>query len=1128
MSKKATIAIALLALLAALVPFTFAQTVVSGDVAGTVSDQTGAVIPNSALTIKSLATGETKTATTGRTGDFRFALLRPGTYTLMATAKGFATSEKQIEVQLGQVQNIRIQLGVQGQAQVVEVSEAVDLLQSENANLATTFDQSQVQNLPSPGGDMTNFAMFSPGVTVSTGAGYGNYSAFGLPGDSNLYTVNGLDMNDPFNNLNNSGSSNMMLGSNEISEVAVVLNGYTGQYGRQAGAQLNYATKMGANAFHGNASWLYNGRVLNANDWFNNANGTGRPFDVSNMWADSIGGPIVKNKMFFFFNNEGARYVLPGGGPVYIPTADFAAATLTNLKITSPGSVPLYTQALNVYAGSSGTSRAVPLSVGQDAGLGCGDLVTLNKAGTAGISSAAGQFGVTKPCAAVFQSTANSLNTEWLQATRVDYNINNNHKIFLRFWTDRGVQATSTDAINTAFSANSRQPSDNGQFGLTSSFGPKMVNQLIASAFYYSAIFGPPNLPGALAVFPTNFVFADGAPYTNLGGGGNGGTSDYSYPQGRNVRTRQLIDDFAITTGVHTVKFGVNVRQLGFTDFDTQSGASGQYLFGSMTDFYTGQLNNGSTYTQTFVNGGAAGLKAYSLGFYGQDEWKVNKKLSVTIAFRFDRNSNISCVKNCFNELTSPFGVLVHNPAIPYNSAIQTNLKNAFPAIDAIVPQPRFGVAYSLDDKTVIRGGIGIFSDLYQPLIADNFLKNTPTISIFTAQNGQVVAQGNVTNGAQAAATNSANAFLSGFSGGSTLASLQKNVPGFTVPNLYTIAPNINNPLYYEWNFEIQRALSRDVTLSVNYVGNHGTDETLQNLYLNGYAANGFGGLPTTAPDPRFGEIREVYNNGRSYYNGLVTSVRWHVGSQFQGAFSYTWSHSLDTCSNGCLEPFTNTAVQSLRYQISPDLQLNYSNSDYDIRHSFNANYVYMPKLPFNNPIAKGVLGGWAIAGTFLYHAGYPFSIVDSGVRSAQGVKNVTGLATQTYLADWVGGNQGYPTCDMPNVPCYSKTQFTPAAGQNNFGNIPRNSFRGPGYFDTDLNVHKTFSIRESVKLQIGVFAFNVLNHPNFDLPFNNLNSAGTFGQILQTVSAPNSPYGNFQGSSVSGRVIQTQAKFTF
>jgi hypothetical protein len=378
----------------------------------------------------------------------------------------------------------------------------------------------------------------------------------------------------------------------------------------------------------------------------------------------------------------------------------------------------------------------------------------------------------------------------------------------------------------------------------------------------------------------------------------------------------------------------------------------------------------------------------------------------------------------------------------------------------------------------------------------------------------------------EAAAAASAAALFNGFGSGATLASLQKSVPGFAPPNYNTISPNINVPVYYEWNLEIQRALAKDVTLSVNYVGNHGSNELLQNLYPNGYAANGFGGLPTTAPDPRFGQIRDIYNSGYSDYDGLVTSVRWHVGSQLSGAFNYTWSHSLDVCSNGCLEPFTGISVVSIRYQVSPSLPLNYSSSDYDIRHSFNANYVYTPKVHVNNMFAKAVFDGWSVAGTFLYHSGYPFSMLDSGVRGANGVGNLAGISTNSFIADWQGGGNGYPSCTTPNTPCYPASDFA-GKTQNNFGNVPRNTFRGPGYFDTDINVHKTFTVHEHYKLQIGLFAYNVLNHPNFDLPFNNT-AAGNFGTILSTVSAPNSPYGNFQGASVSGRVMQTQVKFSF
>jgi hypothetical protein len=182
--------------------------------------------------------------------------------------------------------------------------------------------------------------------------------------------------------------------------------------------------------------------------------------------------------------------------------------------------------------------------------------------------------------------------------------------------------------------------------------------------------------------------------------------------------------------------------------------------------------------------------------------------------------------------------------------------------------------------------------------------------------------------------------------------------------------------------------------------------------------------------------------------------------------------------------------------------------------------------------LARGVLGGWTIAGTALFHSGYPFSILDSSVRTAKvgGVaqtNNLSGLATNSFLADWVGASTNYPSCTTPNVSCYSTSLFASAANQHDFGNLARNAFRGPNYFDTDLNVNKTFAVKERYKLLVGVLFFNVLNHPNFDLPGNNT-AAGNFGIIQSTVPPPSSAYGSFQGSAVSGRVIQTQVKFSF
>ncbi len=249
----------------------YAQTITTGDIAGTIKDSSGAVVPNATVTLKSVDTGQTRTATPNASGEYRFTTLQQGNYQISATSPGLKSNTTSVSVAIGQVATIDLTLQPQSSTTIVQVTEAAPLLQNENGNMATTYNTLQLENLPAPGNDMTAYAFTAPGVTISTGGGYGDFSVFGLPGVSNLFTINGNDNMDPYLNLNNSGASNLTLGSNEISEAAVVINGYTGQYGRQAGANVNYVTKSGTNDFHGNAAWFYNGRVLNANDWFNNA-----------------------------------------------------------------------------------------------------------------------------------------------------------------------------------------------------------------------------------------------------------------------------------------------------------------------------------------------------------------------------------------------------------------------------------------------------------------------------------------------------------------------------------------------------------------------------------------------------------------------------------------------------------------------------------------------------------------------------------------------------------------------------------------------------------------------------------------------------------------------------------------
>ncbi len=249
----------------------YAQSNISGDISGVITDPTGKAVVGAQVTVKSQATDATKVTTTGPTGAYRVSLLSPGTYTVTATAPGFETTSSTVAVSAGIVNDQDLQLSVGSGATTVEVTGTeVPLLHTEDANITTTFDMQQVKNLPNPGNDLTFIAQTSPGAVMNTQGGYGNFAIFGLPATSNTFTVNGGYKNDPFLNLNNSGATNLLLGNNDVGSVTVISNAYGAQYGGLGGSQVNEISRSGTNRFHGDATWWWNGSYLNANDYFNN------------------------------------------------------------------------------------------------------------------------------------------------------------------------------------------------------------------------------------------------------------------------------------------------------------------------------------------------------------------------------------------------------------------------------------------------------------------------------------------------------------------------------------------------------------------------------------------------------------------------------------------------------------------------------------------------------------------------------------------------------------------------------------------------------------------------------------------------------------------------------------------
>jgi len=1152
----------LLALAASLLTstFIFAQSATTGEISGTVTDPSGAVLPNVAVTLKSVDKGFTQAGTTNSQGAYRFSLLSPGNYSVSATAPSFKTTTVAQPVSVGAVAitNIKMELGTTGIT--VEVSGEAPLLQADSSEISTTMNELAVKALPNPGNDLSFIAQTAPGSVMNTESGYGNFSSFGISATSNLFTMNGMYDNDPFLNLNNSGATNLLLGNNEIQEASVTSNGYSGQFGGFAGATVNYVTKSGSNQFHGNAAYWWNGAAMNANDWFHNNTVpiTPKTFDNANQWAASFGGPIKKDKAFFFANYEGLRVLVPVTQTVTLPSAQFQAATLANLAtIGQSAQLPYYQNMFNLWNAAPGASRATPVPLGGAANGGCSDLAG---PGTAG-------FGSAIPCANTFQAADSALTHEYLLAGRVDVNLTNNDKLFLRAQEDKGLQATYTDPITQLFNSTSDQPEYQSQASWNHSFGTKAVNNLVGAFTYYSAIFNTTNRTASLNAYPTTLFMGDSS-FNNSSQGTALGGINFAFPQGRNVTQYQFVDDFSLTLGTkHTLKLGENFHRYDIGDHDFGNRAIGLLIPLDINSLFTGGTS-GSILQQNFATSSDVPVGIFGIGFYVQDEWRATQSLKVTLDLRLDHNSNPVCQTDCFARLATDFADLNHSAAIPYNQAIVTGQRGAASSLTTIMWQPRLGIAWTPFGlkNTVVRGGIGLFADTFPGQVSDNVATNPPGFNSFTvvggsafgAPGGALAGGGTGVNAnvpgsifTTAAQTNAA--FTQIFASGGTLADLQAG--GFGLPNVNS-ANKVNTPMYAEWNLQLQQGIGANTSITLNYVGNHGYHETVQNEAVNGYCAtlatggpnapcpNGFAGLPAAPIDPRFNDVNQIQSIGISNYNGLTTTVqhRFNHGLQLQANFS--WSHAMDEISNGGFNPFTAGTNTSLYNPNEPNnIRSMYGNADYDTRKYFSLSYVY--EVPFRfGP--KPLLQGWQLSGTAFARSGLPYTVSDSATIS--NVLSGSGYGgNQTMIAGWNGAAQG--SCGVgaasstnggAKTPCLNPADFSPiilpsTATTNaplfSFGDQRRNQFFGPGYFDTDFTVMKYTSLPhwESGKLGLGVQFFNILNHPNFDQPVRDIsNGTGQFGQVLRMVNTPTSILGSFLGGDAAPRLIQLTAKLNF
>lgn len=1164
-----------------LAPIAHAQTSTTGAISGDIKDPSGAVVPNAKVTITNEANNSSQVVTSNSLGRYTASHLNPGVYKVSATAQNLQSNTTEIEVLIGTTVTADIGVSPKGDKTTVEVTAStLPLVDTQNVALATTFNEKQIEQLPTPGGDVTTVAFTAPGVVVNVGGGYGNFSANGIPGISNLFVLNGFDNQDPFLNLNNSGSSNLTLGQGELAEATVIENGYNSNYGRAAGVTINYTTKAGGNAFHGEADYNYNGTILNANSWFGNYYGGARPHAVSNEWAGNVGGPIIKDKVFFFADYEGLNYVLPGAsGLVNFPSTAMQSLAPVQYEYQGVDTGDL-NQLFKVYQGASAYGSAVAVPTGGNTNGGCGDLTgyydNVNEAYIGnyptGITS-----GSVEPCMTQAFESVNNVNKEWLNTDRIDWQISDKHRIFGRFKVDHGTQPTGTSFISPLFSTVSSQPEYEGQFNDSYQFSPTLSNVFIMAANWYTAYFGPSNISASQAAYPWNY-------YPSTGGDGSGTSAapgmasvgvPYYFPQGRNVTQYQLQDDFNWTKGKHNFKFGFNFRRDLMSDYDAQvlqdfPIAENFDMFTWINGFIDPNYYGGVTgvYVQNYPTSPTAHLALYNLGVYAQDEFQASNKLKLTLGLRVDRTGNPLCQGGCFSEYASgtfpSSSASVDQPYINTSGgSINAKVYNAFKSQDLVNVQPRFGFNYSINDKTEIRGGVGMFADLYPAVFLDGLIQNFPNVNSITTYTGDWDSP-SVDSYSATSIANSANSTLAtGFANGSSLANinnvLASNGIPFTPPGIGAYFPGqFHSPIYVEYNLQLQREINKSMAILFNYTGNYGYHEVLQNPWVNagtGYwSAFGYGdnnwddvlvdipGVPVTPPDPSFSKITSYTNDGHSNYNGGWVALKYNAHG-LSGQMTYTYSHSLDTISNAGVGL---TIGSGLVGQVTPSLanyNLNYSNADYDIRNNFVADLVYEEPYKTSNPFTNEILGGWTIGVKTYARGGTPFSVTNYDMANTYGYEAMGG----TYMGQAqipvnqivnTTGKNPHGAVATPGMSCADFYGFDMGNGgyceaaangtyQATLGNVRRNAFYGPGYHNTDISLTKSLFKHEKMDFKIGANAYNVFNNVNFSNPGSSL-GLGNFGLITSTVAPPTSPYGSFQGNGVTQRLLQIHGKFTF
>ena len=1117
-SKAVSFSFALLAsLIFAFAPVASASP--TGSIAGFVKDQSGASISGAKLTLINLSTNAKDETTSDANGAFQFPQLAPAAYSLQFEASGFKKEVlKDIVVQVDQITHVEASLQLGSVAETIEVtSQATPLLESDRSTLSNVIDSGVVSNMPLNARQYLDLALLTPGVLPSSaGTQGGGFNVSGARSQSNIFLLDGVSNIDT---QINSALGNFRI-TDAVQEFAVQTSVATAEFGRGTGGQVNIVTKSGTNLFHGSAFEYIRNSILDAADFFTNKNGGTKNPLHRNQYGGTIGGPVLKDRLFFFASYEGFRQIAPQVSSTRVPNAADRAS------VTDPISQKL---------------------------------LQFWPAPTFNLTGSSGNNFIANVASSTFDETG---------LAKVDYNFSQNDRLSLR-WAQYGGTTFTAGAL-PLMGGNANSPaSDSGVIDYNHTFSSRVLNEVRFgfsrnktfitvqdSGFDASTIFvdsaGNP-LPGI--VNGSTNQLDSGLPTINITGATGvaplGSTSNL--PQGRRTNTYELYDNlswlapFGATR--HSFRMGVHVRREDARRF-LDGSARGVFNFTSFADF-SGFNNNGvaQVNTATLLFGSTlAYWQRYPVDLYWQDTYKIKDNFTLNYGVRYEYPSAIHQVRNQATNFVPGVGPVL----LGSNQLLTIDTTKTGPSSLTLVPAPIhlsdsgtnpdknnvapvFGFAYTPriarsffgDDKTVIRGGFRVGYDEVFNNIPANMALNAP-FNLTTTQVAGVTQPKTVAN---------PSGKFSYAVGLNQNVPLVKNIGQPNQVGLVSLSaedPNIRSAYIYQYSLGVQRQLGSAFSIEVDYQGSSARklglfiDQNQPTVTVNNPALRG-NQSPNIQhfPNPLFGSIGTGVDIGNSNYNSAVAIVRYQGrhGLYFEG--SYTVGKSIDDGSS-----FFGSTGERAGLEDRNNLAADRGPSSFDIRHRAVFFYVYdLPIGPghqflgWQNGVNRQVFGGWQISGTTTIQSGTPFTVFNSS-------NDFSGFNQFNDRPDVIGTGHLQQNNSNPDA-AFDKTFFsslTTSPHPGRLGTSGRNQYYGPGLQNWNFATSKLFPLgTERVHLRFRAEFFNLFNHTNFSNPVSSQSSTN-FGKIISTLgSATATAVGTTAGVVGGGpRIIQGSLRIEF